>query len=578
MIQAAHHPIEREWQQGSLQANRWDQLPVPSLDDFEPHKSVCCILPYYNQTEQLHKTLSALCMQRYPVNLLEVIVSDDGSSQPTLSYLYKEYLRIRTVRQADLGYRLAAARNLGAHEASSDILVFLDSDMVPDPLFIAAHARWHHIIDYAVTLGQRTHVSFEGIDSASVASHAQSGSLDELLASRSRERPEYIHQHLARTKDLTTRHDDLFRIVTGGNLGLRADTFQQVGGFDESFTKWGCEDIEFGYRLFNDGAVLIPEPAAHCWHQGLGHIHDPGTEAVLEQQRAKLAHLVPHRGFRHSHSGRSYLVPRVVVTVRLGEETKEQIAGVVDSILAGQFHDLVVRLDSALTRSDSGWIEESFNPDPRVVVAPSQDDEQRLARAAIQVSLPAACVLTASAIGDVVARMEQVQDPIGLLTLATSLENGQVCQSYAVTTRALRRGQRVVPESDPFPEVGRQFGEWWASGEEFGFTPYTPRNTQISEKAAQPRASPGRAPADEADFARAVIARFSPRQLEILVSLAHKGVRTLTAIDDFRRADSIRSRLVSLRAAGAVWTPMPIRRSLYRYVYPFLRRLNRGSR
>jgi GT2 family glycosyltransferase len=34
--------------------------------------------------------------------------------------------------------------------------------------------------------------------------------------------------------------------------------FRMLGPFDESFTAWGAEDNEFGYRVMNAGYYFIP--------------------------------------------------------------------------------------------------------------------------------------------------------------------------------------------------------------------------------------------------------------------------------------------------------------------------------
>ena len=71
--------------------------------------------------------------------------------------------------------------------------------------------------------------------------------------------PQWIEFHMTRTRDLKSADTDLFRIVTGGNLGISRDFYDYLGGSDESFTQWGAEDTELGYRAFNAGGVLVPE-------------------------------------------------------------------------------------------------------------------------------------------------------------------------------------------------------------------------------------------------------------------------------------------------------------------------------
>jgi GT2 family glycosyltransferase len=61
-----------------------------------------------------------------------------------------------------------------------------------------------------------------------------------------------------------------YHIITR-NFSVRADDLWAVGGFDESFTGYGWEDIELGLRLRQHGVRLRWEPAAVTWHH---HVED----------------------------------------------------------------------------------------------------------------------------------------------------------------------------------------------------------------------------------------------------------------------------------------------------------------
>jgi len=245
-----------------------------------------------------------------------VIVVDDGSDPP-LELTQPTPLRLRVIHQEDLGFGLARARNTGARAAQGDVLIFLDCDMIPEDGWLAAHARWHHAASDLLTLGFRNHVDPSGISAADVAERP--GSLAELFAGRRVQRPEWIEFHMTRTASLTSSDDDLFRVVTGGNLGVSRAFHNDTGGHDESFTQWGAEDVEFGYRAYTMGAVLVPAREALCWHQGEGAEPSEAESASLELQRAKISQLIAHRGFRSAAAGRSFTIPQFVVTVRAGD-------------------------------------------------------------------------------------------------------------------------------------------------------------------------------------------------------------------------------------------------------------------
>lgn len=53
----------------------------------------------------------------------------------------------------------------------------------------------------------------------------------------------------------------------GGNVSVSKMLLEQVGGFDENFgLKWGCEDIELGYRLMNKKIPFCYADEAENYH------------------------------------------------------------------------------------------------------------------------------------------------------------------------------------------------------------------------------------------------------------------------------------------------------------------------
>ena len=370
----------------SVRGNDWRKVAVPPLEEFTPVLGVSVVVPYYEAPEALELTLAALAGQTYPRDLFEVIVVDDGSKIP-LERPEGTGLDLRVVHQEDLGFGLARARNTGAGAARHGILVFLDCDMMPEAGWLAAHARWHHVLSDALTLGFRAHVEVDGVDAAMVA--GRGGSLAELFSDRPAERPEWVEFHMVRTNELTSTADDLFRVVTGGNLGISREFFEAVGGFDESFTRWGAEDTEFGYRAYARGALLAPERAAFCWHQGAGASISAGEMKSLDYQRAKVAHLIPHYGFRGNARGRSFTVPQYAVTLESGSERVMDILRAAERILGGQAHDLVLRIEDRPDDPDFEWLRRQLGPDPRVRFGSPADALEEFPVSAFHAFVPA---------------------------------------------------------------------------------------------------------------------------------------------------------------------------------------------
>ena len=428
-----------------VRGNDWKSLAVTPRESFEPEQAVSVVITYFEAREALELTLAALEGQSYPRELFEVVIVDDGSRSP-LQPPEDCPLKVQVVHQEDLGFGLARARNTGARAAAHRILVFLDCDMIPEADWLAEHARWHHAASDVLTLGFRSHVDTAGIDAAAV--RHRPGSLTQLFADRPSQRPDWIEFHMSRTSDLTSDDDDIFRIVTGGNLGVSRDFYETVGAYDESFTQWGTEDTEFGYRAYTRGGLLVPVREAMCWHQGEGAAPSEAESASLELQRAKISQLIAHHGFRRASPGRSFTVPQYVVTVAAGHAEADALLATVEGVLSSTVHDLVVWIEEpaeALAREapDFERFRRLLAGDPRVRFGAAGGALQAFSSANFHVTVPADAVVRA----DTLSRLRR-----GLGTAEqTSVEVAGGTVVTLARARALHRAARLGSRREPQP-------------------------------------------------------------------------------------------------------------------------------
>ena len=367
--------------------NDWRQLNVPTLDTFAPTLPVSVIVPCFDAPQKLARTLAALERQTCPRHLFEVVVVDDGSDPPLAPP--PSTLDIRVVRREGSGFGLAAARNAGAEAAAHSILVFLDGDVLPDSRFLAAHARWHQVVSDALTVGRVAYVDVDDIDPATIRN--RTGSLEELFSGCEFDLS-WSERHIRNTNGLTRTDDAPFRVVVGGNFGIGKAFHEYVGGFDESFIRYGFEDTEFAYRAYACGALLVPDEKTLAWHQGRWERNrTPDKERDTELYRAKLAHLVPHPRFRSPAPGRIFTVPRHVVTIHAGDQPGPVIAEDADTLLADPVGDLAVRIALAAESRPhlALWLHERYGPDPRVSIAAENTVLDDFPFAAFHVSVPA---------------------------------------------------------------------------------------------------------------------------------------------------------------------------------------------
>jgi len=437
----------------AVHGNDWRTLNPSEIGEGDFVDRVTVILPCYMGQQELALTFAGLSKQTYPHHLIEVIVVDDGSDPPIKLPSQLPFETSVFVQERD-GFGLARARNLGAENARGEILIFLDCDMIPEPQLIEAHSRWHHENEFGLTLGFRSHADFSEISPEDLI---QTNEFEGLLSGRKITTPQWIEFHMGRTKNLTSNDSDLFRIATGGNLGVRKSFFETIGGFDSSFRQWGGEDIEFGFRAFNLGAVLIPERLAKAWHQGEGASPDPEEEVSLEQQRNRLSHLIAEKTFRDSAAGRSFEVPMLAVAIDAKQQTLSEIASQVNSVLSSTFHDLVVCVEISELHPDRINLERQYGPDPRVVVA--DDISEQMSCASFQLEIPPEFCFHA---GDIQYLMNAIEKR-GLL----KVDLGSQGEIRLVRTRSLKRSEQVGVV-DLWAGASHLFGEKLLTAEKLG--------------------------------------------------------------------------------------------------------------
>jgi glycosyltransferase involved in cell wall biosynthesis len=140
----------------------------------------------------------------------------------------------------------ATARNTGVNLAQAPIVVFLDDDVVPEPDLLAVHLNWHKQLAPLAVLGDYQ-VAREQCDS--LYHLGVWAWWEDLFYQRS------LPEHQSSYRDFCT-----------GNVSLRREDFERVGGFDTAFRGYGGEDYELGYRLLRAGVRFVVDRNARARH------------------------------------------------------------------------------------------------------------------------------------------------------------------------------------------------------------------------------------------------------------------------------------------------------------------------
>lgn len=340
-----------------------------------PDLPLSVVVPVYNRKEILAKTLAAFTHQTYPRDRFEVIVADDGSDDgvETVVERFRDRLDIRHVRQEHNGYGLSRVRNLGMRTARHDWVVLLDCDMLPVPGFLEAYARHAACSDRGVLIGHRRFVDSDGVSAEAILGDITAAtSLPDVAIQNDVINPEgrpcpTLDWRLAvyRQTDFLRRGPRPFTSFCGGNVAFHRAPAEAAGMFDESFVKWGCEDTEFAYRLYNLGLYFVPVLDAEALHQEHPVSTDVGSRRrqyaetlAIRTQKVPLLRPPDARG--------PFEVPKVSIYIPC-YNAERYIAECVGSALEQTFTDLEVCIcDDGSTDGTLSVLEARFGDDPRV--------------------------------------------------------------------------------------------------------------------------------------------------------------------------------------------------------------------
>lgn len=102
---------------------------------------VSVVLCTYNRAAMLRMALESLARQAFPQGIFEVVVVDDGSTDPTPRVVEERILAsphaIRYVRTPEDARGVAQARNLGVATANAPWIAFFDDDQIAEPDWLA---------------------------------------------------------------------------------------------------------------------------------------------------------------------------------------------------------------------------------------------------------------------------------------------------------------------------------------------------------------------------------------------------------------------------------------------------------
>ena len=239
--------------------------------------SLGVVVPSHNGSWQLDGVLRSLDCQS--VRPETVVVVDDGSDPweerrvrslcRDLGALYTRLPPPRSGREA-LGRR-SHARNLGTKCLDTDVILYLDGDMLLCPTYIEEIKRCHSIFGKVYIRGRRY-----GIPAACQANGIEIclNAIAKKQLGAPLQSVRYVAEPQSSAGPLVrgTAYRDRWEWCASNNMSVRSEYVAQIGYWDEGFLGWGEEDMDFSFRLFRLGLtplVLQTDDAAayHLDHE-----------------------------------------------------------------------------------------------------------------------------------------------------------------------------------------------------------------------------------------------------------------------------------------------------------------------
>ncbi len=237
------------------------------------------IIPVYNRPDEVDELLESLTTQT--VKDFEVIIVEDGSQKPCKDVCDKY------IGKLDIKYHLkenggpGPARNYGVEKAQGDYVLILDSDcVIPYGYLAAIEAELNANPCDAFGGPDAAHESFTDIQKAisySMTSFFTTGGIR------------------GGKKKLDKFYPRSF------NMGMKRSIYNNLNGFSKM--RFG-EDIDFSYRIFENGYTCRLFPDAWVWHKRrtdmkkfFKQVFNSGIARINLEKRhpgtMKLVHMLP---------------------------------------------------------------------------------------------------------------------------------------------------------------------------------------------------------------------------------------------------------------------------------------------
>lgn len=203
---------------------------------------ISVVVPSRGGADRLPRLLDALAAQQDAAVEVVVVLDGDVDGSAAVVPRWADRLDLAVIAFPENRGR-PAALNAGFAAARGDVLVRCDDDLAPGPHLAAGHAA-HHAAEPVGVVGLVRNELPDTPYARAYGRHWDRLQRDDAYAAPAGRR----WRHWA------------------ANASVTRETWQRIGPYDESFRRYGWEDVDWGYRLHLAGIPVVIDPALEIPH------------------------------------------------------------------------------------------------------------------------------------------------------------------------------------------------------------------------------------------------------------------------------------------------------------------------
>ncbi|MBI1747469.1 MAG: glycosyltransferase [Acidobacteria bacterium] len=236
------------------------------------------IIVNYNGSRFLFDCFSSLLAMKYPADLLDIIMVDNGSTDDSIALVQNNFPTVRIFKDSENSF--CKAVNLGILEARGDYIGLLNNDTIVDENWLMELANVLNRHERAGAVGGK--ILFKNGIINSVGIDENNG---------------YFRDRGFGESDIG-QYDkiDEVQYVCGAGVLYRRQAIEEVGPMDNDFVIY-VEDVDYGQRLRKQGWKILFTPWAKLYHEFQGSSKS-NRVAYYFCTRNRLLFMAKHRPYQ----------------------------------------------------------------------------------------------------------------------------------------------------------------------------------------------------------------------------------------------------------------------------------------